>query len=85
MSAKAYATEYDDVVTIFAEWSQGQIGRVLKELLKDLGGEGSVVSEIELIEMLLGDDIKEHLDALVEGYGPLREVIKKRLRDSKRF
>lgn len=67
MSAKAYATEYDDVVTIFAEWSQGQIGRVLKELLKDLGGEGSVVSEIELIEMLLGDDIKEHLDALVEG------------------
>jgi hypothetical protein len=67
MSVKAYATEYDDVVTIFAEWSQGQIGRVLKELLKDLGGEGSVVSEIELIEMLLGDDIKEHLDALVEG------------------
>ena len=67
MSVKAYATEYDDVVTIFAEWLQGQIGRVLKELLKDLGGEGSVVSEIELIEMLLGDDIKEHLDALVEG------------------
>jgi hypothetical protein len=85
MSAKAYVTEYDDPATIIAEWSHGRIGRVLKVLLEDLGAGGSVPSEIELIEMLLGDDIKSHLDALVEGYGPLREVINKRMKDNKRF
>ena len=85
MSAKAYVTEYDDPATIIAEWSHGRIGRVLKVPLEDLGAGGSVPSEIELIEMLLGDDIKAHLDTLVEGYGPLREVINKRMKDNKRF
>ena len=85
MLAKAYVTEYDDPGTIIAEWSHGRIGKVLKVLLKDLGAGSSVLNEVELIEMLLSDDIKMHQNALVEGYGPLREVINKRMKDSKRF
>jgi len=84
MSAKAYVTEYDDPGVTMAEWSHGRIGKVLKALLEDLAAGDSAPSEVELIDMLLGDDTKAHLDAKVEGYGPLREVIDKKLKDSKR-
>jgi len=82
VSAKAYVTEYDDPGITIAKWSHGRISKVLKGLLNDLGAGDSVPSEVELIEMLLGDDTKAHLDAKVEGYGPLREVIDKKLKGS---
>ena len=83
MSAKAHVTEYDDPGPTFAEWSHGYIGEVMTALLGDIGLKDSVVpSEVELIEMLLGDDAKAHLDAhIAEEFGPLREVINKKLED----
>ena len=83
MSTKAYVTEYDDPGPTLAEWSHGYIGEVLIALPGDIGIEDSVVpSAVELIEMLLGDDTKAHLDAhIAEEFGPLREVIDKKLKD----
>jgi hypothetical protein len=79
VSAEAYVTEYDDPGTTIAEWSHGRIGTVFQTLLEDLGAGDSVPSEVELIETLLGGDTKAHLDATVESYGPLREIIDKKL------
>lgn len=84
MSARAFVTEYDDPGVTMAEWSHGRIGKVFKALLEDLAAEAPAPSDVELISMLLGDDTEVHLDAKVEGYGPLREVIDKKLKDSKR-
>lgn len=80
-SAEALVTEYDDPAGSFAKLSHGHIGTVFQALLEDLGIGDSGPSVVELIEMLLGDDTKLHLDAKVEGYGPLREVIEKKLED----
>ncbi|KIM86094.1 hypothetical protein PILCRDRAFT_86732 [Piloderma croceum F 1598] len=87
ISAKAYVTEYDDPGPGFAEWSHGYIGEVLTALLGDIGIEDSaILSEVELIEMLLGDDTKAHLDVhIAEDFEPLREVIDKKLEDSVEF
>jgi len=83
ISAKAYVTEYDDPGPEFAKWSHGYIGEVLTALLGDIATEDSVVpSEVQLIEILLGEDMKAHLDAhIAEDFGPLREVIDKKLED----
>ena len=75
MSAKAYVTEYDDPGPTFAEWSHGDIGKVFDALLRDLGAK-DCVREVKLIEMLLGDDTKAHLDDMIAGeFGPLSKVI----------
>jgi hypothetical protein len=78
MSAQAYVTEYDDPGQTMAEWTHGRIGAVFQTLLEDLGG-GSVAGAVEMIEVLLGNDAKAYLDAKVEDYGSLREIIDKKL------
>jgi len=78
VSAKAFVTQYGDPGENIAEWSHGGIDEVFEELFEDLGvTEKPFPSEVELIEMLLGDHAKAYLDAKVEDCGPLREVIDK--------
>lgn len=62
-----------------AEWSHGTIGEVSQALFGDLGAGDSVPGKVELVEIFLGDDTKAHLGAEVEGYGPLHDVISKKL------
>jgi hypothetical protein len=83
MYARAYVTEYDDPGVAMAEWSHRRIGKVFKALLEDLAAGDPAPSDVKLISMLLGNDTEVHLDAKVEGYEPLREVIDKKLKDSK--
>ena len=59
MSTRAFVTEYDDPGEFRWRFSHGEIGEVLEVLLADLGVGDSAPSEVELIEMLLGDDAKK--------------------------
>jgi hypothetical protein len=84
MSKKAFVNEYDDPGLEKGYYSHGEIGTVLEALLGDLGigDSASAPSEVEMIEILLGDDTKKHLNFMtVEDCVPLHEVIEKKLED----
>ena len=81
MSTRAFVTEYDDPGEFRWRFSHGEIGEVLEVLLADLGVGDSAPSEVELIEMLLGDDVKKYLNAEVQDLASLHEIIEKKLKD----
>jgi hypothetical protein len=65
------------ITTILARrLRNGRMGTlVFDALLRDLGAK-DCVREVKLIEMLLGDDTKAHLDDMIAGeFGPLSKVI----------
>ena len=77
--AEAFVTEYGDPGMQVVEYAHGDTDEILKFLLKGSGGDECALDELELVEILLGDDVKAHLDAEVQLYPPLRQVIKEHL------
>ena len=77
--AEAFVAEYGDPGMQVVEYAHGDTDEILKFLLKGSGGDECARDELELVEILLGDDVKAHLDAEVQLYPPLRQVIKEHL------
>jgi len=74
--AKAFITEYSDCGQPVVAYAHGGVGGILQSVLQDLG---SALSELELLEMLLDDDPKAYLNAQLQDYPLLREIIERKL------
>ena len=72
----------DDPGRSMVEYAHGSTDEILKYLPKGLGGGDSTLDKLELVEILLGDDVKAHLDAEVQAHQPLHKIIKEHLEDN---
>jgi hypothetical protein len=60
-------------------YAHGGVGGILQAVLQDLGSSDSAPSELELLELLLDDDPKAYLNAQLQEYPTLREIIEGKL------
>jgi len=77
--AEAFITEYGDYGQSVGEYAHGGVGGILQAVLQDLGSSDSAPSELELLELLLDDDPNAYLNAQLQEYPTLREIIEGKL------